>query len=633
MPKDPRGTPDTGRGADTPPVAASDGAGIRPAGPASASWLARVFLTLRGRLILLVCFTAVPSLLFIFFAAARERASALELMETEARHLGSLASREHAHQLNGGRNLLLRLASVLPCEGAERAKASVCPDYLPALLSGFPQFANIGLAATGGEIACSAAPIARPASLKANTAFHRALESRDVETGTYAVGFVGRPVLHLAHAIRGADGAACGVAFVAVELGWLDQLAEQADLPADYSLIITDRTGHVLARSGAAHDAPLDVDGAPPLLAPALGRPRGAVLEVGSPPASQYFVATPMEGTPGVFVVAGLPYQRVREAANRAFYRTLLALALVTMFAIASAVVAAEFSVLRALRALTRAVRRFGAGDLSARAPLPGSHGELRELALSFSAMADALSARQREAREAQERLRALSHRLQEAREEEAGRIARELHDELGQVLTGLKMELTTVWRTFARGASAGTGDSVMAGMGEQIDRAIDAVRRLSSELRPPVLDRLGLAAAVDWLVRDRESKSGLAIVLNLHDLREPIHPQVSITLFRIVQEALTNVIRHARATEVAIDLTGHDTTLSLSIHDNGIGLDPSVAEGPHSLGILGMRERVRLVGGTFRIDGGPGRGTTITVEVPREPPRATPAGGSEPEP
>ncbi len=139
--------------------------------------------------------------------------------------------------------------------------------------------------------------------------------------------------------------------------------------------------------------------------------------------------------------------------------------------------------------------------------------------------------------------------------------------------------------------------------------------------------------AAVDWLVRDRESKSGLAIVLDVHDLGEPIHPQVSIALFRVVQEALTNVIRHARATEVAIDLAGHDATLSLTIHDNGVGLDPSVAKGPHSLGILGMRERVRLVGGTFHIDGGPGRGTTIVVEVPREPPRATSAGGSEPEP
>ncbi|MCC7033695.1 MAG: HAMP domain-containing protein [Acidobacteria bacterium] len=603
-----------------------------PSATTPASWLASVFLTLRGRLILLVCFAAVPSLLFIFFAAARERASALELMETEARHLGSLASREHAHQLNGGRNLLLRLARVLPCEGTDRGKTPVCPDYLPALLSGFPQFANIGVAATGGEIACSAAPIARPASLRANTAFDLAIESRDVETGTYAVGFVGRPVLHMARAIRDADGTACGVAFVAVELGWLDQLAEQADLPADYSLFITDRAGRVLAHSGAAHHVVPDGD-ASPALAAVLDRPRGAVLEFGSPPASQYFVATPMEGTPGVFVVAGLPYERVRGAANRAFYRTLLALAMVTMFAIASAVVAAEFSVLRALRALTRTVRRFGSGDLSARAPLPGSHGELRELAVSFSAMADALSARQREAREAQERLRALSHRLQEAREEEAGRIARELHDELGQVLTGLKMELATVWRTVARGASPAGGDPVMAGMGEQIDRAIDAVRRLSSELRPPVLDRLGLGAAVDWLVRDRESKSGLAIVLDVHDLGEPIHPQVSIALFRVVQEALTNVIRHARATEVAIDLAGHDATLSLTIHDNGVGLDPSVAKGPHSLGILGMRERVRLVGGTFHIDGGPGRGTTIVVEVPREPPRATSAGGSEPEP
>ncbi len=599
---------------------------------ASASRLARTFLTLRGRLILLVSFAAVPSLLFIVFAAARERASALELMETEARHLGSLASREHANQLNGGRNLLRRLAGVLRCDETEHAKAPACPGYLPALLSGFPQFANIGIAATGGEISCSAAPISSLASLEANTAFARAIDSREVEVGTYAVGFIGRPVLHLAEAVRGADGAACGVAFVALELGWLDQLAEQADLPADYSLFITDRTGDVLARSGAAGDTLADGSRDPPLAA-ALDRPRGAVLETGSSPAWQYFVATPMEGTPGVFVVAGLPYESVRGAANRAFYRTLFVLALVTMFAIASAVVAAELSVLRALRTLTRAVRRFGAGDLSVRAPLPGSHGELRELAESFSAMAEALGAREREARDAQERLRALSHRLQEAREEEAGRIARELHDELGQVLTGLKLELATVGRTLARGAGPGAADPVMAGMSEQIDRAIDAVRRLSAELRPPVLDRLGLAAALDWLIRDRESKSGLAILLSVHALDEPVHPQVSITLFRIVQEALTNVIRHALATEVAIDLVGDEATLSLTIHDNGIGLDPSVAEGPLSLGILGMRERVRLVGGTFRTGGGPGRGTTIAVEVPREPPRTMAAGSSEPEP
>ena len=587
-------------------------------------WLVKIFVTLRGRLILLVCFTTVPAILFIFFAAARERASALDLMETEARHLGSLASREHAHQLNGGRNLLLSLTDALACERADLSAPPACPEYLPALLSGFPQFANIGVATTDGEIACSAAPIRQSASLKANTAFERALGSTDVETGSYAVGFVGRPVLHLAHAIRNAQRAPCAVVFVAIELGWLDQLARQADLPTDYSLLIADRTGRVLAWSGATHDLGPEDRGAAPVLAAVLDRPHGAIVDIGSPPTSRYFVATPMEGTPGVFVVAGLPYERVRRAANWAFYRTLVGLVLVTAFAIASAVLAVEFSVLRALRALTRAVRRFGAGDLSARAPLPRSHGELRELAMSFSNMAEALTARQREAHEAQGRLRALSHRLQVTRDEEAGRIARELHDELGQGLTGLKMELSTVCRVCSRSAYPAAGDQAIAKMGEQIDRAIDSVRRMSAQLRPPVLDRLGLAAAIDWLVRDREAQSGLAIVLNVQDLREPIDPLVSITVFRIVQEALTNVVRHAGATEVTIDLVGAEAALSLTVHDNGVGIDPPVAEGPQSLGILGMRERVHLVGGTFRLTGGPGQGTTIVVEVPRHPPPAT---------
>ncbi|MBZ0116651.1 MAG: HAMP domain-containing protein [Sandaracinaceae bacterium] len=580
-----------------------------------------VFLTLRGRLILLVCFASVPAVLFILFAAAQERESALERMETEARHLGNLASREHAHHLNGGRNLLRRLGGVLACEAQPPLSDPVCPDYLPALLSGFPQFANIGVAGPGGEVVCSAAPIQHAASLNSNIAFDRALASPGVETGNYVVGFVGRPVLHLAYAIRAADGAPCAVTFVAIELGWLDHLARQANLPTDYSLLITDRTGRVLARSGApAHELVAEQSQPIRAVAEALDRPRGAVLEIGTPATSRYFVATPMEGFPGIYVVAGLPYAQVQGAANRAFYRTLVGLILVTVFAIASAILGAELSVLRVLRALTRAVRRFGAGDLSARAPLPGSHGELRELAVSFSNMADALAARQQEAREAQDRLRALSHRLQAARDEEAGRIARELHDELGQILTGLKMEVSTVFRAGARSGSPAARDEAIAQISARIDSAIDSVRRISSELRPPVLDRLGLAAAVDWLVRECEAKSGLAIVLDVHNLPEPIDALVSTTVFRIVQEALTNVVRHAEATEVSVDLVGDESGLSLTIRDDGKGIDAAAVEGHQALGILGMRERVHLLGGSFRIEGEPGRGTTIRVEVPREP-------------
>lgn len=583
--------------------------------------LLKFFFTLRGRLILLACFATVPAILFIFFVAVRERESALARMQTEALHLGSLASREQAHQLEGGRSLLRRLGAAVACASQPEGQAPTCPEYLPALLAGFPQFANIGVASPEGEVICSAAPIQPAASLKDNRAFERALGSTGVETGTYVVGFVGRPVLHQALAIRDGHRAPCRVAFVAVELGWLDQLVTQANLPSDYSLLITDRTGHVLARSGATpRDWVAEQGHSLPALGAALHRPEGAVLEVGSPASATYFVATPMEGAAGIFVVAGLPYERVRATANRAFYRTLFSLVLATIFAILSAILAAELSVLRVLRGLTRAVHRFGAGDLSARAPIPGTHGELRELAVSFGAMANALAARQREAQEAQERFRALSHRLQAIRDEEAGRIARELHDELGQILTGLKMELRRVHRVCNGSDHPVAADQAMREMSEQIDQAIESVRRISSELHPPVLDRLGLAAALDWLARDCEAKAGPAVLLSVKGLEEPVDALVSTTVFRIVQEALTNVVRHAEASEVTVDLLAAGTTLTLTIHDNGKGIDPVAAEGPRALGILGMRQRAHLLGGSLRVQGEPNRGTTITLVVRTQP-------------
>ncbi|MCC6215806.1 MAG: HAMP domain-containing protein [Polyangiaceae bacterium] len=578
-------------------------------------------LSLRARLILLVCFATVPAISFIFFAATKEREAALERMETEARHLGSLASREHAHQLAGSRNSIGRLASRLACDAGAPDRPPPCPSHLPELLSGLPQLANLGLADLRGDIVCSAAPVAQPATLAHNEAFLAALRSTEVEAGAYVVGLVGRPVLHMAQAVRTSSGDACAVAFVAVELGWLATLSEQAKLPPDYTLLITDRGGHVLARSGATAGELVEDQGrAVPALAEALHATHGAVLSVGSPPRARFFVSTPMEGVPGIHVVAGLPYERVQSTADRVFYRTLVGLVLVTIFAIVAAIVAAEISVLRVLRSLTRAVRRFGAGDLAARPPLPGSHGELRELAISFRKMADALAQRQREAEEAKRRLSALSRRLQLARDEEASRIARELHDELGQILTGLKMELAAVRRVCKCDDVPDEMGDPFSSMAARIDGAIDAVRRLSSQLRPPVLDRLGLAAAIDWLVHDCEREAGLTIVVEAKNLAEPLHPLTATTLFRIVQEALTNVVRHASASAVTVELAGSAGEIELSIHDDGTGIRAADLDGAHALGILGMRERVRLVGGDLTVRGAGGEGTTIVARVPRTP-------------
>lgn len=615
----------------TGPAAAAGPPRVAPRS-ARASWIVRSFGTLRGRLLLLVCFATVPAILFIFYVSARERLSVLGRMETEARHVGTLASREHAVQLNGARSLLQRLATVVGRSDRAGAGAPLGPDGLAVLLSGFPQFANIGVAEPEGRVVASAAPIAASANLASNVAFERSLASRQVEVGTYVVGFVGRPVLHMAYAVRDGSDVPTAILFVAVELTWLDSLAKQANLPGDYSLLIADRDGHVLARSSAEAVAPdADRGAADSALSSVLDRPHGAVLQIGSPPQSRYFVATAMEGIPGVAVVVGLPYDRVEAEANQVFLRTLLGLGVVTVLVIVAAILAAEFSVLRVLRSLTHAVRRFGAGDLSARPPLPRSHGELRELAASFGSMADALAARQREALEAQERLRALSHRIQATRDEEAARIARELHDELGPVLTGLKMGLSRMCRVCTGRGLQTTGEEAAAEMSAQIDSAIDSVRRMSSELRPPVLDRLGLAAALDALAGDIEARTDLAVVATVRGVEEPLDDRVKNALFRVVQEALTNVVRHARATEATVDLERRGDAIALEVQDNGRGADAVAVEGPASLGILGMRERIRLLGGTFRIRGEAGKGTTIRVEVPCVPAPAVGGDGSSP--
>lgn len=568
--------------------------------------------TLRGRLLALVCFATLPSLLFLFWAARDERAAVLLRTEREALQLAQLASREHARQLEGARGFLLRFAARV-ADGSTPGLLE--PPLLGALLAGHPQFANLGVAAPDGRVSASAEPVPAGASLHDNVAFARALGSRSVEIGEYAVGLVGRPVLHMAYAARDASGAVRAVSFVAVDLRWLAELSREADLPPNHSLIIADAQGRVLAESGTTAGAGSPQSAA---LIHALGqaslRRGGSVVDVDEGK-SRLFVAAPMRAIPGVSVIAGVPYDSVYGAANAAFFRTAGWLALVALLAVAGTLFAAELSVLRVLRALSRAARAFGAGDLGARAAVPPHGGELTELTRSFNAMADALAARQREALETQAQLRALTHRLEAAREDEAGRIARELHDEVGQVLTSVKIDLSSLLRAYGS-ANAGL-DRHVGELSERIDDAVGFVRRIASELRPAVLDRLGLVSALEWQAREFEARTGLPVVLEVNGVEEPIDERVSITVFRLIQEALTNVARHAEASHVTIDLRGAGGELALTVTDDGKGIDRAAAADPATLGILGMRERALLVGGTFTIGGGAHDGTMIQVRIP----------------
>lgn len=231
----------------------------------------------------------------------------------------------------------------------------------------------------------------------------------------------------------------------------------------------------------------------------------------------------------------------------------------------------------------------------------------------------DRLAAEEEIRRSREELLRFTGH-LQTVREEERARLAREIHDELGQALTGVRMGLARV----ASRVRSGDADAV-AGLvretADLVDTSIQEVRRIATQLRPGVLDQLGLMAALEWLAEDFQSRSGVKVRVTLPEADPDLAPEVQTQLFRCAQEALTNVARHASASVVALEVEAGPGGVAVTVTDDGLGFDPESLSG-RSLGLVGMRERARLVGGELHLESTPGRGTRITIRLPPASPR-----------
>jgi PAS domain S-box-containing protein len=211
------------------------------------------------------------------------------------------------------------------------------------------------------------------------------------------------------------------------------------------------------------------------------------------------------------------------------------------------------------------------------------------------------------------DQLRALAGRLQSIREEERKRVAREIHDQLGQALTALKIDLSSLIHDLPAAKKEGS-ESVL----NLIDQTIQSVRRISTELRPGILDDLGLVAAVEWAGEEFEARTGTTCRLDLPRDDIAVDPEQATAIFRIFQETLTNVARHADASDVKVRLTREDGDLTLEVHDNGKGIPQDKLSSGESLGILGMRERAMLLGGELTISGPPENGTTVRVRIPQ---------------
>jgi PAS domain S-box-containing protein len=241
--------------------------------------------------------------------------------------------------------------------------------------------------------------------------------------------------------------------------------------------------------------------------------------------------------------------------------------------------------------------------------------GPSGELIGYVGSCADITDEKQRQ-RESEEQLRQLAARVQTTREEERANLARELHDELGQTLTAIKLEL-------ARTTSALRSDRVdrqtvdrVQSLTGLVDIGLSTVKRIATNLRPATLDHLGLAAAMRWEASAFRASTGIRCYLRAARESTGLTGEQQTVVFRIFQEALTNVMRHARASAVYVTLAERKGTFELRIRDNGRGIKDSDLTHPGAIGLLGMHERAAIIGGAFTISGRPGKGTVITVRV-----------------
>lgn len=331
--------------------------------------------------------------------------------------------------------------------------------------------------------------------------------------------------------------------------------------------------------------------------------------------AAKYIQATPW------MVVLEFPAVAFLHASTQFFNWILFAGLLLVLGGIITAWIMSRY-LTRPLDALTAAATAIAAGKYASNVAVRGS-GEVGKLGRSFNVMSAKLKEAQEkmekqilEAKQMNGQLRTLSAHMENVREEERLHIAREMHDELGQLLTGFKMEVYLLKRKLKGHENAEIAEKIHS-LENAAGEAIQFVRKLSSELRLGPLEDLGLVAALEWYCGEFTKRYHIPLTFKSSVASLPVSPLVRTGLFRIYQESLTNIARHANATQADVSLCVIDNHLLLTIKDNGKGFNANSSQKRKTLGLLGMKERAIMIGATLKITSAPDKGTTVEITVP----------------
>lgn len=557
--------------------------------------MARRSWSIRGWLGSLVAAVALPLLILLTWIFVLEIQRELHEARDTALRIAQAAAARIAAQHESSLVLLHQMAE----RPAIRDFDGVTCDSLFPIVDFFPQWADLLFYDRAGRVVCSANPQGEDRALSLGA--REWIAHAHLQPGEPSVVVLGGQWLSVLSApVAGRDGSPRGTL---VLLQRLDFNRAEALTP-DSVLTILDRRGTVLARS---KDAPVTVGhntGTVEVTRIALREKEGRAEARGMDGVSRQYGFTTLPQL-GWTVYVGVPTSEVMAPVRQ--MSIIGAAGGATIIAII-AVVAVMLSraIERPVGALVKATEAASGGGYGKVEP-DGGPLEIVSLSSAFNDMVDRRS-------ESERNLKALSERLLVVQEQERMRVAREIHDDLGQLLTALKMDVIGL---VEKSSPAPELAPMIDRIGLTLENAVTAVQRISSELRPSVLDDLGLFAAIEYEAQMFEERTGIECELSVPENPPAVEKAAATAIYRMVQEALTNVARHSNAGRVELRARERGGHLLLEIRDDGRGVTADELSDPESIGLIGIRERAELLGGTTRFEGVPGRGTIISIRLP----------------
>lgn len=615
-------------------------------------------MSLRVRLLLLILVILLPAAGLLVYTAMEQRRAAIAEARSSASRLALFTSQSQQQLIDMTRALLTALATV---PDVRRGEAAACSALVTDLLKQYPRYTNVGAARRDGQVFCSGVPLTEPIRIADRSYFWRAVVMRDFAVGDYQIGRVTRkPVIVFGYPVLGAAGEVVAVVFAGLDLTWLNQLINEAELPQGSVVTILDRNGLVLARYPASDEEigkPVELS----LLRLILGARGVRTAEAPGPDGAPYLYAfTPLSHREGAaaYVSVGLSKAVAFAKADQLLRRNLIILGLAAALTLALAWVGGHLVILKRVRALVAATDRLSAGDLHARSGLRHGRGELGQLAGAFDAMAESLE-RASERQLLEEELRRRNYELEQQNRavEEANRLKSEfvsmVSHELRTPLTSiqgyvellLERERATLTdeQRGCLGIVAANADRLLGLINDLLDLSRIEAGRI--DLRRAALDLPPVIRAVAGSLRPLIEAKRQALVL---DLGEAL-PAVWADRDRVTQ-ILTNLISNAHKYtpvegRITVGARSEDGVVRVGVGDTGLGLSPeeqaqlftryfragrgaSAPAAGTGLGLVITRHLVELHGGEITVRSAPGQGSTFSFSLPVDAGASAAAGG-----